>query len=172
MQLISDTYRQQQQELHTTYHQYGMASVEFAGRVSYLINELNIRQVLDYGAGKGRLAQHLKLQNPIRLTQYDPAIADFAMQPNPHEMVCCIDVLEHIEPEYLDAVLDHLADLTLRIAFVTVHTAAALKFLPDGRNAHLTQQPLEWWLPQLMSRFQLLQLDRFNQGFLVVLLPK
>jgi hypothetical protein len=28
-----------------------------------------------------------------------------------------------------------------------------MKTLPDGRNAHLTQQPLEWWLPKLMSRW-------------------
>ncbi len=170
--LISDHYRQQQQQLHDTHDEYGMASVQFADQVSKIIDDLQIRTLLDYGAGKGRLAQHLKVQHDLRVIQYDPAIADFAQRPQPQEMLCCIDVLEHIEPEFLNAVLDDLHKLTVRIAFVTIHIGPAKKQLPDGRNAHLIQKPLDWWLPQLMSRFELFQLNRFNAGFSVILLPK
>jgi hypothetical protein len=27
--------------------------------------------------------------------------------------------------------------------------------LSDGRNAHLTQQPMKWWLPKLLQRFEI-----------------
>jgi hypothetical protein len=70
-------------------------------------------------------------------------------------MVACIDVLEHIEPDLLDNVLDHLASLTELVLLATVHTGPASKVLSDGRNAHLIQQPMEWWLPKFMSRWDL-----------------
>jgi len=68
-------------------------------------------------------------------------------------MTVCCDVLEHIEPEFLDDVLDHLMELTDLILFCTINTGPAGKTLEDGRNAHLIQQPMEWWLPKLWERF-------------------
>jgi hypothetical protein len=38
---------------------------------------------------------------------------------------------------------------------MSVHMGPALKTLPDGRNAHLIQEPVEWWLPKIMQRFDL-----------------
>ena len=70
-------------------------------------------------------------------------------------MVACIDVLEHIEPQCLDSVLDHLAALTEGVAFLSIHTGPAVKVLSDGRNAHLTQEPMMWWLPKLWNRWEL-----------------
>jgi hypothetical protein len=66
-----------------------------------------------------------------------------------------IDVLEHIEPDCLENVLDHLAKLTECVAFITVHTGPAGKTLPDGRNAHINQQPMSYWLSKLWQRFDL-----------------
>lgn len=126
-------------------------------------------ELLDYGAGKGRLAQNLKPQRSVRVTMYDPAIPAWSELPKPHDMVACIDVLEHIEPSCLDDVLDHLQSLVLRLGFFTVHTGPAVKVLPDGRNAHLIQEPAGWWLPKLMARFELLMFQRTPQGFWVLL---
>lgn len=41
--------------------------------------------------------------------------------------------------------------------------------LQDGRNAHLTQQPMQWWLPKLWSRWdiQTVQVTHEN-GFHVI----
>jgi hypothetical protein len=64
-------------------------------------------------------------------------------------------VLEHIEPQYLEQVLDHLVELTEVVAFITIHTGPAMKTLPDGRNAHLTQEPIEWWLAKILVRWDL-----------------
>lgn len=170
--LISEHYQEQQKQLHASNPNYGMASVQFAPTVSRLINQFHVTHLLDYGAGKGRLAQHLKPNQNVHMQQYDPAIPGFSKPPTPSEMVCCIDVLEHIEPDYLMAVLDNLSQLTQKIGFFTIHTGPAMKCLPDGRNAHLIQQPLEWWLLHIIDRFQLFQVNRFNMGFLVIVMAK
>lgn len=168
--LITEDYRAQQAMLHANPN-YGVASVQFAPLVSQFINQFGVRQLLDYGAGKGRLAQNLKPAHEVKVTLYDPAIPQWSALPDPHEMVACIDVLEHIEPDCLDDVLDHLASLVQRLGFFTVHTGPAIKVLPDGRNAHLTQQPARWWLPKLLDRFELLMFQKTEQGFWVLVAP-
>lgn len=165
--LISEEYRKQQEWLHQNPN-YGVASVQFAPLVAQLVNQFGVREILDYGAGKGRLAQHLKPAHPVRMLMYDPAIPEWSSSPSPCEMVACIDVLEHIEPGCLEDVLDHLASLVIRLGFFTVHTGPAVKTLPDGRNAHLIQQPPAWWLPKILQRFELLMFQRTPQGFWVL----
>ncbi len=169
---ISAAYKAEQQRMHRDLPNYGVASVEFAPQVSKLVNQLGIQQILDYGAGKGRLAQNLQLDHAATVTLYDPGIPGIDDAPEPHEMVCCIDVLEHIEPEFLDSVLDDLQRVTQRIGFFTIHTGPAMKVLSDGRNAHLIQQGPEWWLPKIMARFELHAYNRVNStGFLVIVCP-
>jgi hypothetical protein len=171
--VISAAYRAMQAKLHAENPNYGIASLEFAPLVAQVIKANGIRHLLDYGAGKGRLAQALPghLQQPVTVTPYDPAIEAWAATPQPAEMVTCIDVLEHIEPDCLDAVLDDLRRVTRRIGLFTVHTGPAIKHLADGRNAHLIQQPPVWWLPKMMARFELIAFNRMEQGFWVIVEP-
>jgi len=169
---ISAAYKAEQQRMHRELPNYGVASVEFAPRVSHLINSTGIDHILDYGAGKGRLGQSLEINHPATVTMYDPGIPGIDEPPEPHDMVCCIDVLEHIEPEYLDSVLDDLKRVTKKIGFFTIHTGPAMKVLSDGRNAHLIQEGPEWWLPKIMARFELHAYNRVNSnGFLVIVCP-
>ncbi|MES1201434.1 MAG: hypothetical protein ABUS57_08285 [Pseudomonadota bacterium] len=170
---ITEDYRQLQSKLHENPN-YGVASVEFAPLVAQVLRGFGVRELLDYGAGKGRLGQSLpQYLNPLPiLHHYDPAIPAWANEPNPAECVACIDVLEHIEPDCLDAVLDDLQRLTRRIGFFTVHCGPAIKHLADGRNAHLIQQDSAWWLPKLMQRFELNQFSRTRAGFWVVVEAK
>lgn len=168
-ELISDRYRAQQEALHRN-PDYGVASVAFAPMIAELVNRFGMRELLDYGSGKGRLAHALagKVANDLSVRCYDPAIAEFAARPAPAELVVCIDVLEHIEPDFLDAVLDDLARCTRRLGFFSIHTGPARKILVDGRNAHLIQNPPEWWLPRLMRRFRLETFCRTENGFYVL----
>ena len=168
MALISESYRQLQSDLHQQREDYGVASIHFAPMISKLINTNSVKEMLDYGAGKGRLAEHLQLDGKIDITMYDPAIPDFAAAPEPRELVCCVDVLEHIELENLDEVLNDLERLTKRIGFFTVGTEPAKKTLADGRNAHLIQETAEWWLPKFLSRFNLNYFSRIPNGFLII----
>ncbi len=168
-ELISDEYREIQQQMHESLN-YGVASVVYAPIVAQVIEAVGAQELLDYGAGKGRLEGALKehFRRPLTIHHYDPAIPEWSAPPAPCGFVACIDVLEHIEPALLDNVLDDLQRVTARIGVFTVHTGAAAKFLSDGRNAHLIQQPPEWWLPKLLARFELETFKRMPMGFWVV----
>jgi hypothetical protein len=135
-----------------------------------MIDLMEIDHLLDYGCGHNlSLMETLKPTRDFRYQGYDPGVPEYAGDPIPADMVVCIDVLEHIEPECLDDVLDHLEALVERVLFATVHTGPAGKNLPDGRNAHLIQEPPEWWLPKFMERFELQGFNsRGNTGFEVV----
>ena len=167
--LITEDYREMQRKLHEN-PKYGMASVAYAPLFADLIRQLGVTQILDYGAGKGRFGETLRqhIQTPIEIRHYDPAVPEWSASPEPCNFVVCIDVLEHIEPELLGNVLDDLKRVTLRYGVLTVHTEAAMKVLPDGRNAHLIQQPSRWWLPKFTERFELVTFNRIPNGFWVM----
>ena len=171
--LISDDYRQQQEQLHEN-PQYGVASEAYAPLVAKACNQYDIRELLDYGCGKGRLAESLMrnrmVDHPMRFQHYDPAVPKWAADPEPCEMVACIDVLEHIEPALLDNVLDDLQRLTQAIGVFTVSTIPAKKTLADGRNAHLIVQSESWWLPKIMERFDLHVFQKVPDGFFVLVM--
>ena len=151
----SAEYQKQQRELHET-GEYGVTGQKYGEMVSQFIDKLEISTLLDYGCGSNlSLTKTLKPSRPFRYQGYDIGVPEYADEPESAEMVCCIDVIEHIEPEYLEDVLDHLESLTEKVLFMSVHMGPAGKFLSDGRNAHLIQKPPEWWLPKIMERFSL-----------------
>jgi hypothetical protein len=166
--LISAEYKAQQREMHDNIPEYGVASVAFAPIVTSLIDDLEIDSLLDYGCGKGRLSGAIKPGRALTIQQYDPGIEGIDDPPEPEQLVCCIDVLEHIEPELLDNVLDDLKRVTLEFGFFSIHTGPAVKVLPDGRNAHLIQEPYIWWLPKLKERFDIASFSHRVDGFHVV----
>lgn len=169
LHLISDEYREMQKELHKN-PDYGVASVHYAPAVSRVCNDYDVQELLDYGAGKGRLMGALKVNHKMDIQLYEPANPDWADIPEPSEMVACIDVLEHIEPAKLDNVLDDLKRVTKRIGLFTVSTEPAMKTLPDGRNAHLIVEPSSWWLPKIQQRFELHSFQKSPDGFLVLVM--
>ena len=144
---------------------YGIASTYFAPIVDDVIQQFKIKELLDYGAGKLRLRDSIK--SKVNYTAYEPSNPDYSESPEPTEFVTCIDVLEHIEPELLDNVLNDLKRVTLKYGLFTIHTGAAVKTLPDGRNAHLIQQPYTWWQPKIKERFEMVREVAMDNGYIV-----
>lgn len=171
--LISDEYRKQQEHLHQT-TEYGTAAQHYGGLVSQIVEKAEVTHLLDYGCGQRMgLLKNLKVKTKLTYQGYDPGVQEYSSDPVPAQLVCCIDVLEHIEPPLLDNVLDHLASLTEQVAFMTIHTGPAIKTLPDGRNAHLTQQPMSWWLPKIWERWDLQTVQQVHEnGFYVIAYAK
>jgi hypothetical protein len=162
--LITDAYRSEQQALHARGN-YGTASLQFGEFVSALIDKTGARTLLDYGCGSMQnLSKVIEAGHDVEYEGYDPAVPHFSQSPDPADLVCCIDVLEHIEPECLDEVLEDLQRVTQSVGFFTVHTGPAVKVLSDGRNAHLIQQPAEWWFNRLSPLFQILTFQRLPNG--------
>lgn len=166
--VITEAYRAEQQALHAT-GKYGTTGARYGAVIGALLKQCGASSLLDYGCGSRRsLLETLVLPPDVVYEGYDPAVPEYAEPPVPADLVCCVDVLEHIEPALLDNVLDHLAELCDPFGFLTVHTGPAVKVLSDGRNAHLTQQPFAWWKERLDSRFQLLDRRDIPNGFVVL----
>lgn len=144
-------------------------STHFAEMVGALVNKTNANELLDYGAGKGRLGQSIAqhLDHNVTLTNYDPGMPGIDESPEPHEFVACIDVLEHIEPDLVDNVLDDLKRVTKEFGFFTISCVPAKRILSDGRNAHLIVEPPWYWLPKVAERFEVLQFQGNANHFFV-----
>jgi hypothetical protein len=163
--MITDTYLALQRQAHETKDSYGVSGQKYAEMVREIVRKEAIRSILDYGCGKRTLEQALG----FAISNYDPAIPGCERTPDPHELVVCTDVLEHIEPACLDDVLDDLRRVTERVLFLDVATRPAVKHLADGRNMHLIIEPARWWLPQLMQRFDLRSFASVGGEFVAVM---
>lgn len=165
MSLITDSYRELNSKLHDSSPAYGTSGKNYHTVIAELVKEHG-PDVLDYGCGKRTLQQALNL--PIH--NYDPALPEFSAPPEPADIVACTDVLEHIEPDCLEEVLADIRRCTKKVAFMTIATGPARKFLADGRNAHLIQADDTWWLPKLWNAgFELIQMSKFGNELLLFL---
>lgn len=165
--MITEAYRDLQAQKHAR-GAYGTSGRIHAEAVSQLATALNTTDILDYGCGKRTLETALG----YFIRNYDPAFPELAEPPKyPADLVVCSDVLEHIEPEFLDAVLDDLQRLTRKMGYFVIATGPAQKTLADGRNAHLIQEGPRWWLPKIMQRFNLKQFVAQKNCFMVLVKP-
>jgi len=146
--LISNSYIQLNKQLHRDKAGFGCAGARWTEQTLELCKEHDTTDVLDYGAGKGKLAETL----PFPIQQYDPAT--FPVIPLPANIVVSTDVLEHVEPKNLRSVLRHIAELTGTVAFLNISTRRANKSLKDGRNAHLIIRDAKWWNKALSEFFE------------------
>ena len=146
-QLISAPYLDLQKQLHAAPRGYGQKGSKWAPSVCLVVSAFTASSVLDYGCGACSLARTLRdlYALPVRIAEYDPAIAGKDALPSFADVVVSTDVLEHIEPDRLDVVLQHIRSLARKAVFLVVSTRVASKTLADGRNAHLIVQPAEWW---------------------------
>lgn len=156
--LISDQMLARQQALHLENPTYGGSGPQWVNVVKGLVENVKkdkgegeLPSVLDYGCGKGFLAEELDF--PI--WEYDPAIPGKERLPKPADIVLCTDVLEHIEPDTLDAVLDDLRRVTKKVGVFAIAKAPSLKKFPDGSNVHQITMPKTWWQMKLAEYFQI-----------------
>lgn len=167
--IISEEYRTLQADFHKQRPDYGVSGHKWADKVLAWAKQLETTDILDFGCGK----QTLQKSIPFPINNYDPCIPGLDDEPDAADFVVCTDVAEHIEPEYVDAFLDTLAEKTKKLLFLSVATRPAVKFLPDGRNAHLIQEDPAWWLHKLVDRFALESYQRMGDGeFVVLAFPK
>ena len=172
LKVISQEYLEIQKQLHQNPN-YGLASISMAPYVKKIFEDSNFISISDYGAGKKNLEKkllELGLKN-FHYYPYDPVFPEYG-PPKKADIVCCIDVLEHVEEEFLTNDLDELKKITIKLGFFTIATKPAGKFLRDGRNAHLIQKSASWWLPMMCSRFEIEFLQNIPLGFLLIVKAK
>lgn len=171
--LYSYAYRVAQRAMHQAYTTYGRTARKWGARACALIERYQPESILDYGCGKGELKN--QLTTPYRremVREYDPAIPGKQAPPEPADLVFVIDVLEHVEGEYLDNVLKHIRSLTRKAAFFTIATREAKKTLPDGRNSHVSLISAKGWenlLSNYFAHFISVEEDVTEPGEVVIL---
>lgn len=146
MTLITAEYRELNRKLHEDNDRYGTSGHMWRDAVRDL-SEYGRLDILDFGSGKCTLAK--SLGPAYRVTNYDPCIEGLDTPPEPHDVVVCGDVMEHVEPECVMNVLNEVRRLTRVRALFVIGMTPAMKVLADGRNAHISLHSHEEWVAKL-----------------------
>lgn len=147
---ISDHYRKQLLKLHDTKKSFGTKS-RYKGIDEWIVKH-DPSSIIDYGCGKGMLLETLVKTYNLKGTGYDPGVKEFMNLPtDPADVLVSTDVLEHIEPHFIDDVLKQIDRLFTKGAWLLIDTAPAIKFLADGRNAHLLIKDQQWWTDKVLE---------------------
>lgn len=120
----------------------------------------------DVGAGTGRAGRKLAAQG-LRVT-----LLDCCPEANETDLPCrqvilwdlpasiprfdwiyCVDVLEHIPPEYVGSTLDALAAITIKGGYLQIALFNDGFGKLIGERLHLTVKPLDWWKPHISARW-------------------
>jgi len=127
------------------------------------IKEKNPSSILDFGCGKGNLVIKLKETYPnINIYGYDPANPEYNKEVPCVDMVVSTDVLEHVEPEYIEDTIEMLS-LKGKFHYHLISCAPAKLILPDGRNAHLIQEGPDWWRTKFQKFGYEILFDEYNE---------
>lgn len=146
--MFSQKYINQIKRMHKDRPQtFGGRKVKKLGKFPDYMKKWQPKSLIDYGCGKGMILKYLTdTYKDCKCIGYDPGVE--AYKKIPKDAVDCVfsnDVLEHIEPNYLEQVLAHIDQLSTKYIWLRIDSNPARKFLPDGRNAHLIQEKEPWW---------------------------
>jgi hypothetical protein len=165
----TEEYADQMRQLHEHGHFgiHGYTDIEWSGRgiLSLICTLQRPITILDYGGGAGTYADAIhKVFKLASVTTYDPFHPKFRDNPEPgiRDVVNCTDVMEHVEFECVDNTLKYIADRARFLALFSIGTEDAIKKLPDGRNAHITQKSPKWWAKKLREHFAIVECSIFD----------
>ena len=82
----------------------------------------------------------------MEVINYDPALPEWSADPQTEDYLVCTDVLEHIEPQLINNVIDHLVSKFRKKAFLAIDMEKSKTILPSGRNAHLIIEDVSYWI--------------------------
>lgn len=167
-EFLSEGYRSVLTETHMSYGmRWGGAGKSHAETVLEFAQQLQAFDVLDYGCGRGTLREAI----PLPVKEYDPGIPGKDKLPEPADLVVCTDVMEHVEPDKIDNVLKHLRTLTRKGIFLVIALTPAKLTLSDGRNAHISLHPANWWVEKLSKAGFIITRKQLRKGLWVWATP-
>jgi 2-polyprenyl-3-methyl-5-hydroxy-6-metoxy-1,4-benzoquinol methylase len=143
--LFTPEYAAEQQRIHDEQPAYGSRGYYWAYLVAGIAQLENCKSILDYGCGKGTIGKSFRQSGLNIVVDYDPAIKGKNSPAVSADLVVCVDVMEHIEPDCLKSVLADLARVSRKILFVAISTIPSKRTMSDGRNTHLIVKGDGWW---------------------------
>jgi hypothetical protein len=167
--MISDYYKNQIRGLHESKSTWGNGPRGHILRICKWVYENKVRDLLDYGCGKGK---NMPFILPVKITNYDPGVAEWESDPKVCEHLMCLDVLEHIEPMYIGDVLEHISSKFTKSAMLTIALTPSKDILPDGKNAHILLRPSSWWVDTLEAYVTLQSMEFNTSSITVFVTPK
>ena len=147
---------EQYKQLHANEERYAGNSTRIhKDSIGQYIEILNCQSILDFGCGKGNQYHKERIHETnfrgIMPSLYDPAVEQYSKLPEgTFDAVISTDVLEHIEEEDIDDVLKLIYSKANKFVYHGIANFPAVVMLPDGRNAHVIQQPLDWWIEKIL----------------------
>lgn len=138
-------------------------------RYNFAINEVinkNYKKIIDISSGRGYYIKYLMEHDKtiditstdiskfndidIRFIELDLVNKEDYLKLNPqYDFLTCLDVLEHIEEEYIDQVLEFLSNIATNFCFSIANHSDIQK----GVELHLIQKNKEWWDNKLNNYF-------------------
>lgn len=119
------------------------------------VQRYGAKTLLDFGCGKGAQYTELKVHERWGVPMpalYDPGVPGIDVLPGgPFDGVISTDVMEHIPEAHVEEVLRQIIERADKFAFLCIFTEPSRKFLPDGRNCHVTVRPEAWWLDRVAA---------------------
>lgn len=175
MSLLSSEYKRTLAETHrVTKNAWGGGhSVDKLPKYEAEMSKLGVRSILDYGCANGKFKVYMEKKKPhYNIYEYDPGIRGKDMLPSPCDYVVCCDVMEHVEEDYLEAVMTHLKSVVVKGGFFNISTKSAITILSDGTNAHKIVKDGDWWVDIFKKYFDVydVEVNRIETSFKV--LPK
>ena len=156
--MLYEKRKYQQVWAHGAYRKFSPGEQEHARAVT----QMGMRQgnsVIDFGCGEGKSVKFFDgMGMPAYGIEFAPnapsekgivvleaCLWDVPEMP-PVDFGFCCDVMEHIPPEKVDAVLETIRRMTLKRTYFRISTVAD-RFGPDliGKQLHLVVANLAWW---------------------------
>ncbi len=147
----------QYSEIHAHEH-YGSSATDNLKTITNLVKIAQPKVILDYGCGRSDLATYFYLDGARTIFKYDPAIPKYKSMPDlksyPVDLLLCCDVMEHVRKYDMERILLEIKNISKRVIF-SISCIPARKKLPNGMNAHINIEPIEWWARIIRERFGL-----------------
>ena len=145
---ISGSYAKHMEKEHDG-SKWGSTGARYSGKAvaEVISSRPYIQTALDYGCGKGTMAQHF---DSLEWSEYDPGVVGKQERPKGrYDLVTCTDVMEHVEYEFVEEVIKELGNATGKVLFVDIACYPTGKLFGEGpykgEDLHITlMAPSEW----------------------------
>tara|TARA_X000000368_G_scaffold414855_1_gene405482 strand:- start:1138 stop:1812 length:675 start_codon:yes stop_codon:yes gene_type:complete len=144
------------------YH--GGSTREFAKVIKKIIEKNQIKNMLDYGCGKGffydnsfylkdEKIEPLKKFWNIDIDLYDPCYKKYSHLSTDkiYDLIICIDVLEHVPRQDINWLLNKIFAISKKYVFINLACYYSNALLPDGSNAHINVNDKNWWFDKILK---------------------
>jgi SAM-dependent methyltransferase len=142
---VSESWLQRHRDTHSRHAEFGTHRHPY---LHDLINRLAAEltgaeqpSLLDYGCGKGTFLREMSQSGRFRFVRgYDPAVTAFKLRPSQiYDLVVCLDVLDQAEDEFVEPIIEDVAQFAGRLAVFDVIT------VQTPRLTHLNPRSAATW---------------------------